>query len=108
MDGQLFNEFALGYGFGFPFVFELAAELFEMFGVLKRQDGGGGTETVLEGVEANGLFAFDGGGSGGVLRVPDVGLVLFVGNHGLSFRPEGNAWAGLGRLTGEVGGGSGC
>jgi hypothetical protein len=56
------------------------------------EDGLAGAEAVGEGVEADGFAAFRGGGTGRLLCVLPVGLVLFVGDyHLISFLGFGEA-----------------
>ena len=110
LHGQLFDVQFFGAALGLPIVFEFGAELVELFGVFEGQDGIAGTQSVFEGVESDLFLALGGFGTGGVLRVAFVGLLLFCRNHtnGFSFRPE-NRTAGIADSTDETGAGwSGC
>ena len=57
-------------------------------GVFAGNDGGGGIDAVLQGVEAGGGLAFGGAGSGGLLRVSAIGGELSGGCHALDVAHE--------------------
>ena len=88
MDGHLLDEQALGGGLRLPFGFQAGVELGKRVGVLEGEDGAAGAQTVLEGVQADGLFTLGSLGTGGLLRIAQVGFLLYGGNqHGIYLSP---------------------
>ena len=76
--GHAFEQDSFGGGFGLPLGCEDIPELLVGGFVFEGEDDDARAECEGEGVEADGGLAFRRDGTGGVLRVFAVGLVLFA------------------------------
>lgn len=79
---HLLDEEIFGGAGGLVLGFESLEHFVEMLLIFAGEDGSFGSETVAEGVEADGGPAFGSLGAGAQLGVPAIGVDLLLGGHG--------------------------